>query len=320
MPNFANALLLAQIGENTEAISLFPEWETSWIIFVSVISGLLVVLACVTYTTQAGVISRATTKEAVRQPVFFLLLFVGLIVLVVNTFVPFFTMGEDVKMLKECGLATLLVCGAALAVWTASTSIASEIEGKTAMTLLSKPINRRQFVLGKFMGIITAILWLLIPLVAAFLGLIYYKTGYDAKESVAEIPKMYQRIGAMLQILPAIFLIVCEIAVICAVSVALSTRLPFLVNIVTCVAIFVVGHLSPILVQQGVLKVEFVDFMAKLIATVLPSLEVFNVQASVATGTIVPAQYLGLSLVYCLCYCGVALLLGFIMFEDRDLA
>ena len=70
----------------------------------------------------------------------------------VNTFLPFFSLGEDIKMLKDCGLATILISGLLLAVWTASTSIANEIEGKTAMTLLSKPINRRQFIVGKYIG------------------------------------------------------------------------------------------------------------------------------------------------------------------------
>jgi len=64
-------------------------------------------------------------------------------------------------MLMDCGLATILICGLLLAVWTSSTSIAEEIEGKTAMTLLSKPINRRQFIVGKYVGIMSAVFWLL---------------------------------------------------------------------------------------------------------------------------------------------------------------
>ncbi len=92
------------------------------------------------------------------------------------------------------------------------------------------------------------------------------------------------------------------------------------VNIVATFTIFVVGHLTPVLVQDGLLKNEFVQFMARLIATVLPALEVFNVEAAVATGAIVPYSYLGLSLLYCLAYSSAAILLAFMMFEDRDLA
>lgn len=272
------------------------------------------------YATKAGVIARATTKEAVRQPVFLLLLVLAVVLLVLNTFIPFFSLGEDVKMLKDCGLATILICGMLIAVWTASTSIADEIEGKTAMTLLSKPINRRQFVLGKYVGIVQAVLWFMIPVSIVFLALIFYKVGYDAREGSQDAPSVAERFAVMVQVAPGLLLMFMEIAVLTAVSVAVSTRMPMVVNLTSMFAIFVIGHLTPVLVQAGQLKVEFVEFMAKLIATILPSLDLFNTQAAVATGMVVPPVYLGQTVLYCLCYTGAAILLAFILFEDRDLA
>ena len=68
------------------------------------------------------------------------------------------------------------------------------------------------------------------------------------------------------------------------------------------------------------MKLEFVQFMARLIATVLPSLDLFNISAAVATGDLVPPIYLGYSAIYCFCYCAAAILMAFILFEDRDLA
>jgi len=285
-----------------------------------VVLAFLAALMAFCYGSKAGVIARATTKEAVRQPVFLLSLAIAIIVLVLNTFLPFFSLGEDVKMLKDCGLATILIAGLLIAVWTASTSVADEIEGKTAMTLLSKPINRRQFVLGKYVGIVQAVIWFLLPVALIFLYLVYYKVGYDARESSQEAPTVAQKFAIMIQILPGLLLIFMELSVLTAVSVAISTRLPMVVNLTTMFAVFVVGHLTPVLVQAGVLKLEFVEFMAKLIAVALPSLELFNTQAAVATGTTVPPLYLGTTALYCACYCAAAILLAFILFEDRDLA
>jgi ABC-type transport system involved in multi-copper enzyme maturation permease subunit len=296
--------------------ALATEWR--WVNLVVFI--LLAVLGGFCYGTKAGVIARATTKEAVRQPVFLLMLAIGILVLVLNTFLPFFSLGEDVKMLKDCGLATLLISGLLIAVWTASSSVADEIEGKTAMTLLSKPINRRQFILGKYVGIVQAVLWFLLPVATIFLLLVFYKVGYDAKESSQDIPMVAQRFAVMIQVVPGLLLIFMEIAVLTALSVAISTRLPMVVNLTTMFAVFVVGHLTPVLVQAGVLRLEFVEFMAKLIAVVLPSLELFNTQAAVATGAVVPPLYLGTTALYCACYSAAAILLAFILFEDRDLA
>lgn len=270
--------------------------------------------------SPARTIARATTTEAVRQPVFILMILLGVIINVLNMYIPFFTLGDDVKMLKDCGLATLLITGLILAVWTASTSIAEEIEGKTAMTLLSKPINRRQFILGKYIGILQAVLWMYLPVVLVFLLCIYFKVPYDKKESGISDFAWMECWTVTAQTVPGIVLIILEVAVMTAVSVAISTRLPMVVNMVSCLAIFVVGHLTQALVDSGSLKNELVEFFARMFATVLPALEVFNIQAAIATGSEVPKIYLLSALLYTLSYAGMAILLAFILFEERDLA
>lgn len=302
---------------------------TEWMLTLGAIGLLVAALFAVCYLTQMGIIARATTKEAIRQPVFFLLLGIGLVLLVVNTILPFFSLGEDIKMLKDCGLAIILFCGMFLGIWTSSTSIAEEIEGKTAMTLLSKPINRRQFVMGKFLGITNGCLSLMVPLMIVFVLLLYYKVGYDAREGGTEVLGIKKtttdltiadKLNVVVQIMPGLVLIVLEVTIMTAVSVAISTRLPMVVNIVTCMTIFVVGHLTPVLVKTVFQTLEPVKFMAQVIATLLPSLEIFNTQAVVATSATIPPQYLAYSALYCATYCAAAILLAFILFEDRDLA
>lgn len=308
-------------------------WTFAWIVAL----GLLFALIAFSYGTRAGIIARATTKEAVRQPLFFLLLLICSAILLVNVFMPFFTLKEDIRELKNCGLATLLVSGLLLAVWTAGNSISNEIEGKTAMTLLSKPINRRQFIVGKYIGILQAVLWLFLPLVLLLSFFIFYKVGYDQRETSAEISPWFEqvkvlgmtiqwphheRLAAVSQIIPGVVLSFFQVAVLSAISVAVATRLPMVVNLVTCFAIFVVGNLTPLMVSQGekVIQSEFVIFVARLIATALPSLESFNIYAALARGGTVPPSYLGLCLIYGAAYAAATILLAFILFEDRDLA
>ncbi len=314
------------VGLNLLAADLsVPAWQ--WWITVAVVLAFLVAEIVLVYTTRVGVIARATTKEAVRQPLFILLLVIGVFLLGVNSILPFFSLGEDIKMLKDCGLATILISGLLLAIWTASTSIASEIEGKTAMTLLSKPITRRQFVLGKFIGIMVGIQWLVVPLMLFLCFFIYFKVGYDAKERGMEVPTWLtqgwpnaERLSEVILILPGFVLMFLEIAVLTAVSVAISTRAPMIVNMTSSLAIFVVGHLTPVMVTAGVFKIEIVDFMGKLIAIVLPNLEYFNMTTAITQGQLVPPVYLLTALGYSVVYGGAVVLLAFILFEDRDLA
>lgn len=309
------------------------DWTWTWL----TVFGLMIGLIAISYGTRPGVIARATTKEAIRQPLFLLLLVLSALVLIVNSIVPFFTFEDEGKMLTECGLATLLIAGALLAVWTAGTSITSEIEGKTAMTLLSKPIDRRQFLFGKYVGILQAVIWMFLILTLLFAVLTFFKVGYDQKEQSLDQTPLWQwirisdielpvphpdRMSVVGSILPGIALTFMQVAVLGAISVTVATRLPMVMNLVICFAVFVVGNLTEIIVNSSVegQANESVIFTARLISMVVPSLSAFNISSAVATGRVVPQDYLGLSLVYASAYIGAMLLLGFLLFEDRDLA
>ncbi len=329
---------MAQLFTLAQSNALVNDVQYNWLWAWLFVAAAMIALVAFSYGTRAGVIARATTKEAIRQPLFILLFLISAAVLALNTIMPFFTLEDDVKMLKECGLATMLIAGALMAVWTAGTSITSEIEGKTAMTLLSKPINRREFILGKYFGIVQAVIWLFLPLAIVFSLLVFYKVGYDQKERSEEITPALQwkqisdgvefpvphpdRMKVVNQLLPGIALAFLQVVVLAAISVTIATRLPIVVNLVVCFAIFVIGNLTPLMVQQSETAIgnEAVTFIARMFATVLPSLESFNISAAVSTGAPVPPSYLGMAFLYAIAYSAAVVLLGFILFEDRDLA
>jgi hypothetical protein len=108
-----------------------------------------------------------------------------------------------------------------------------------------------------------------------------------------------------------------------SVSVAISTRLPMLVNLVVCISVFFLGHLTPVLVEasKGGQANELVWFMARLFAFALPQLEFFNAGPSIATGALIPwVGYVLPALGYCVLYSGAALTFAFLLFENRDVA
>jgi ABC-type transport system involved in multi-copper enzyme maturation permease subunit len=267
-------------------------------------------------------IALATAKEAIRQPAFFVLAFIAGSSLICSIFVAYFTFGEDIKMYKDTGLTTISFAGLLLALLTASSTVAEEIEGKTAITLLSKPINRRQFILGKFLGIELGVLVLFILLGALFAMGVWYKYPYDLRESAGGVVDRVKQMDQVRQVLPGLVLGFFEVTVLASISVAISTRLPMLVNLVVCIAIFFLGHLSPVLVEATENQsFELVSFMAKLFAWILPSLEFFNASAAISTGVVIPwFGYVLPALGYCAVYSSAALFFAFLLFEDRDLA
>ena len=195
-------------------------------------------------------------------------------------------------MVKDEGLTLIMVLSIILALWTASVSIADEIEGRTALTLLSKPVGRREFILGKFLGVLVPVAVMFLVLGAIFLASVSYKVVYDARETGQAEPGLELCRAEMLQIAPGLALSFMEAVVLAAISVAISTRLPMLANLVICGAIYVLGHLVPSLAESAVGQIEFVRFVANLLAAVIPLLEYFNISAGISTGQQVPWPYL----------------------------
>jgi ABC-type transport system involved in multi-copper enzyme maturation permease subunit len=265
-------------------------------------------------------IALATSKEAVAQPLFLLATLIGAFLLLLFVYIPYNTFGEDVKMYKDSGLMTIMVLSILFALWTSSVSVAEEIEGRTALTLLSKPVSRRQFVLGKFLGITWPVFLMFVILGAWMLVWVSYKVVYDARETSNPEPSWQLCYNEMIGTVAGLVLSFMEAVVLTAISVAISTRLSMIPNLVIVGSIYALGHLGPLIVQSSVGQNEFVAFFGQLIALVLPVLDHFNIQAAVAGGKHVPADYLAWALLYCVLYSAVAMLLALILFEDRDLA
>lgn len=103
-------------------------------------------------------LARGTFLETVRQPIYGILLLVTAALLILNVSLAGFTLDDDNKLLLDLGLSTLLLSGLFLSAFSASGVISREIENKTVLTVISKPVSRPVFILGKFAGILAALL------------------------------------------------------------------------------------------------------------------------------------------------------------------
>jgi len=94
-----------------------------------------------------------TSTEGLRQPAFFLLFGTSAALTALTPYISFFHLGEEGKMVVDLGLSTVLTFATLLALLTASRTVTDEIEGRTALTMLSKPLRREEFLLGKYIGV-----------------------------------------------------------------------------------------------------------------------------------------------------------------------
>jgi ABC-type transport system involved in multi-copper enzyme maturation permease subunit len=293
---------------------------------------------------QGAAIALAAFREGVRQPLYWLIMAVVFGWMLLSPFLPYFTFGEDSKMVMDLGYGTIMLAGLIFGVLVASMSVSEEIEGRTAITVMSKPVSRRQFLLGKFAGILLAALLMTGVLGCIFNGVMWFKLWFD-KETVGDPswlePTRLAFTGllgssvnfalgagiwfdAAVGMLPGLILGFCQVTVLTAIAVALATRLPMIVNLVTCLIVFFLGNLTHVLVQGAYGRFKLVKFMANVFDNILPGLEYFD-PTPIIVHDIAPnparfSFYIGSVVLYAALYSIIALLFGLILFEDRDLA
>jgi ABC-type transport system involved in multi-copper enzyme maturation permease subunit len=296
---------------------------------------------------RGAAVAVAAFREWLRHPLFWFVFVGAAFFLLVSPIIPYFTFGEDMKMVKELGYDWLMLGGVFFGVVAAAMSISEEIEGRTAITLMSKPISRRQFLLGKFAGILLAALLMTAVLSVLFGLVIWYKNLHpDDPNAVYTIPRSADAVASALakwgdgpanlaagatwyfievsELVPGLVLGFCQVMVLLAIAVALATRLPFILNVVVCVVLFFLSHLTPVLEQVSRNRFALVQFVAKLFNSLLPGLDYLKIGNAIVLPTPPDPRdftiYVASVALYAVIYTTIALLFGLILFEDRDLA
>ena len=131
---------------------------------------------------QIWSIGRNTFIESIRQPIFSVVILATGLVLVLSPSIAAYTMEDDNKLLVDMGLSTLGLAGLLLAAFTATGVLSREIENRTVLTVVSKPVARPVFVLGKFAGVTAAIVLAYWSLSMIFLLVVRHRVMMTASD------------------------------------------------------------------------------------------------------------------------------------------
>ena len=91
------------------------------------------------------------------MPAYAIVLAVAMCLIALSPWFTMFSLGNNTRLVKEMGLATVQLAGLLIAALSASASVSREIESHTATTVLSKPVGRIEFILGKYVGLVMAL-------------------------------------------------------------------------------------------------------------------------------------------------------------------
>lgn len=142
--------------------------------------------------TKLIAIARNAFVESIRQPVFFVIVLVAGVAQVLNTWNTGYSMGMettgevqgDNKLLLDLGMATVFVCGMLLAAFIATAVVSREVDNKTILTVVSKPVARPVVVLGKYVGVASALLVAMSIMLAFLLMAIRHGVMSTASDTV----------------------------------------------------------------------------------------------------------------------------------------
>ncbi len=261
----------------------------------------------------------STFQESIRQPAFYAILVLGVLLLVFSYLMPTFQLDAgEVKFVRDIGLGTYTLCILLLGIFSAANLITSELENKTAMTVMSKPLRRYEFVLGKYLGIALSVFFLGALLTAVFVAVIVGKVaGGDIVLQHTTYDAMWPEVAG---IFPGLLLGLLQALMLVAVSVALSTRLPMILNVSISFAAFILASVSAPLMDYVRESGHGMVQILRAVYYVLPNLSGnTEVYSAIGLGRPVQPGFVAWAVVYSLLYIVAAIAVAVLLFQDREL-
>jgi len=247
-------------------------------------------------------------KESVRDRVLYNLVAFAAVLIGASYLVGQLTAGQDVKIIKDLGLAAIDTFGLLIAVFIGVGLVWKEVERRSIYSLLSKPIRRHEFILGKYAGLALTLLVNVAVMTLAFYAVLgYLSTQFPAAN--ATDPRM----------LVAIALILVELLLVTAIALFFSTFSGPLLSMALTLGLWLIGHFNADLRNfENVVESRTAAYLARSLYYVLPNFSAFDVKTQVVQALPVPWSYVGITTLYGVAYVALLLTAAVVIFSRRD--
>jgi ABC-type transport system involved in multi-copper enzyme maturation permease subunit len=281
-------------------------------------------------------LAAATYGDITRRPLYYILLFTFAFAIFGSKFLTLFSFYQEINMVREMGMATITFWGFIIIVVTSGLVVTQELEDRTAVTLLSKPIQRTDFLLGKFFGLVLSLipgmivlsgvlfltLWMMasprLPLMDRDLALAYEK-GSSAFVTSLRVTWNSFVLGQSGVVLEGTLLSFFQTSILAAAAVSFAAFFPNVVSVAATTLVFIIGNVSSYMLSSVEnLQVGVLTGAARLGSYLIPNLGYFNLQMYFSEGKIISVRYLGLSFAYTALYVIAVFLISCSLFRKRE--
>jgi ABC-type transport system involved in multi-copper enzyme maturation permease subunit len=262
-----------------------------------------------------GHIAVSVFKESVRDKVLYSIVAFAVLLISASFLLGQITAGQDIKIIKDLGLASISTFGLFIAVFIGIGLVWKEVERRSIYALLSKPIRRSEFVLGKYAGLVLTLAVNIGVMTLAFYAVLAYEVwpAPAANKLALPVPPTDPRL------LVAIGLIGVELMLVTALALFFSTfSSPFLSAALT-LGLWVVGHFNADLRNfEHVVPSRAVGMFTRGLYYILPNFDAFDVKAQVVHGQPIAVSYVALTVLYGFVYLALLLVGAVAIFSRRD--
>jgi Cu-processing system permease protein len=262
-----------------------------------------------------GLVATHVFKESVRDKVLYNLVAFAVLLIGVSYLIGQLTAGQDLKVVKDLGLAAMSVFGLFIAIFIGVGLVAKELERRSVYGLLVKPLERHEFILGKYAGLIMTL-----AINVAVMTVAYYAVLWVVAQLYSEEIRRLWTVPALdPRLLVAILLIVMQFALVTAIALFFSTfSSPFLSAALTF-GLYVAGHFGGDLREFGHLMESPVAVALCTGASyLLPNFAVLDVKAAVVHGRPVTWTYVAGAIGYTAVYAAALTAAAIAIFSRRD--
>jgi len=246
-----------------------------------------------------------TFRESVRDRVLYNLVLFVLILVAASVFVSDLSLDMESQFTAALGMSVMLVFGALIAIFIGVGLVYKEIDKRTIYNLLSKPVHRHEFVVGKYLGVCMTLLVNSIVMVAGTeLALLYVNRGLAPIE---------------LAVLPAAYLIYLELALLVAIATMFSTFTTPMLAALFSFAAYMIGHFSrDLLVMAALSNSTVTRAVLTALYYILPNLSNFGFITEASHGRMLTTKMAVQATAYGILYLTILLTAAVLVFKKRN--
>jgi ABC-type transport system involved in multi-copper enzyme maturation permease subunit len=249
------------------------------------------------------VIAKNTFKETVRDKVFYGIAAFAILFLGMTIFISSLSLGKDIKVTKDLGLAGIYVFSLLITIFMGSSLISKELEKKTLYIILSKPVTSLEFILGKFFGLLASITINVLVMTVIYLAIVAYKDG-----------------GFDYLSLFSILLLIFELSIFITLTTLFSTFTSPMACTIYTVIILYTGHSLSLLTNAADKAGSSIGkALAYSVYYIFPNLEKFNIRNSIVYGIMPNASQIIFPIVYATCFSVIILWLTNLALKKQEL-